>query len=265
MKLYLALALSLVFLTQCKNQKEATNTLEDMKESEVLQVEEATTKLESSDIVGKTFQAVLPCADCMGLQSEISFKESNQYEAKSFYLGKSENVKTVLGTYEIVDQGKLIVCRINNQIVSRFKVEGDKLKQIGSQGETTGGLADKYIYAEKTNQMVNRMWVATEVMGQIIDEENKGKVYILLSNDGLINASGGCNSMFGGYTINSKQFIQFLDMASTEKACSYAHFDNELQEALGRATQYWISKTGDEMHLIVGKAAPLAKFKIEGI
>ena len=57
MKLYLALALSLVFLTQCKNQKEATNTLEDMKESEVLQVEEATTKLESSDIVGKTFQA----------------------------------------------------------------------------------------------------------------------------------------------------------------------------------------------------------------
>ena len=95
MKLYLALALSLVFLTQCKNQKEATNTLEDMKESEVLQVEEATTKLESSDIVGKTFQAVLPCADCMGLQSEISFKESNQYEAKSFYLGKSENVKTL--------------------------------------------------------------------------------------------------------------------------------------------------------------------------
>jgi len=259
-QLLLALSLSLIF-SHCKNSKETTQAkTPEVKESQKVEEE---TEVETANLVGKTYRGLLPCKDCMGIETELTFKADGQYEVKSFYLGKSEEVRVTAGNYQL--DGNQIICRINNQIVSRYLLEEDQLVPEGSQASSKGRAAELYILRNKLSQIIDRYWQLTEVLGQKVEPtENKRKPYLLIRHDQSFSASGGCNSMFGRFEFVNKHFIQFSEIGSSEMACTFNHYDQALIEALERSRQFTINKNG-ELVLIVGKAAPLARFKKVGL
>ncbi len=114
--------------------------------------------------------------------------------------------------------------------------------------------------------LLNQKWRATELFGvpvQGIDQETQ-EVFLRLGADGQFQASGGCNSISGQYILSGKNMVQFGEMIANERECMTHHFDEQLRSALRTAEQYLIVNE-NEMHLMVGKRAPLAKFQVEHV
>jgi heat shock protein HslJ len=108
--------------------------------------------------------------------------------------------------------------------------------------------------------ILNTYWKATEILGQEVEGDQYPKTPYLLIKKNSFSATGGCNSMFGTFSLSEKgKRIQFSDLAVSEMICQKEHLDQELIEVLNRSQQY-IIRNG-ELQLIVGKAAPLARFK----
>lgn len=111
-------------------------------------------------------------------------------------------------------------------------------------------------------QLAGRYWKAIEIMGipVVMTEGMKQEPYIKFGKDGSIKAHGGCNAIFGNYVLGFKNFIEMTDFSQTEMECAFESYDKSLLEALNYGKQYLLIGE-DQMQLIVGKRAPLAKFK----
>ena len=111
-------------------------------------------------------------------------------------------------------------------------------------------------------QLVGKYWKALELMGKPVEmpEGMSQEPYLKFGRDGTITAHGGCNSVFGNYELRFKNFIEMTDFTQTEMECSFESYDQILVEALTIGKQY-ILIGEDQLHIIVGKRAPLAKFK----
>jgi len=120
------------------------------------------------------------------------------------------------------------------------------------------------ISKDANSLLLNKDWKLTELFGEPISiaEEGMEIPSINLGKKGQFKGSGGCNSMFGSYSLKDKNFIKFSDISMTEKACGTPNYDEKLEGALRTAEQFIVIGE-DEFHLVVGKRAPLAKFKIQ--
>lgn len=250
-----------LLLIQCKSTEKSTKE----KEAAATELEESKNKSqgELANLVGQSYRGILPCADCMGIETELTFKADGQYEVKTFYLGKSDKISSKMGQYQL--DGNKVICRINSQIVSRYQIKENQLVPEGAQASSMTGTEEQYILRKNLGQLLDRYWVLTEVLGQEAKPLAEGReAYLLVKNDGSFSASGGCNSLFGSFSEATKHFIQFNEIASSEMACTYNHYDKTLIEALERTRQFMVNKN-EELVLMVGKAAPLARFKKVGL
>jgi len=111
-------------------------------------------------------------------------------------------------------------------------------------------------------QLVGKYWKAMELMGNPVDmpEGMSQEPYLQFSKDGSIRAHGGCNAIFGSYELGFKNFIEMNQFSRTEMECSFESFDQSLVDALTFGKQYLLIGEG-QLQIIVGKRAPLAKFK----
>lgn len=110
--------------------------------------------------------------------------------------------------------------------------------------------------------LVGKHWKAIELMGEPVEmpEGMEQEPYLTFGKDGSIRAHGGCNAIFGNYTLGVKNFIEMGEFSQTEMACTFESFEKNLIDALTYGKQY-IFKGEDQLTIIVGKRAPLAKFK----
>lgn len=120
--------------------------------------------------------------------------------------------------------------------------------------------------AKNSEVLLNKKWRAVELLGLPVRgmEQESQEVFIRFNPDGQFQASGGCNSFYGQYILSGKSLIQFGELTSSERACMIQHFDEQLTSVLKTAEQY-VLVGEEEMHLTIGKRAPLAKFKVEHI
>lgn len=111
-------------------------------------------------------------------------------------------------------------------------------------------------------QLVGKYWKVIEIMGQPV-EMPKGmeqEPYLQFHKDGSFKAHGGCNGIFGDYELGFKNFIEISNFSQTEMQCSFDSFEKSFVEALTIGKKYnFIGE--NEIHLVVGKRSPLAKFK----
>lgn len=98
--------------------------------------------------VGGTYKGILPCADCSGIETELSLTDGNGYILKMTYLGK-EPTKTVekTGTYTWDASGNTIVLGgLDTNTPRVYGIGEGRLTQFDLSGnEITGNLADKYV------------------------------------------------------------------------------------------------------------------------
>lgn len=132
---YIFMILSLL---SCKDQKEPSNTIDNIENKEIgitlqeTEFDEAHTSRNSLNWVG-VYIGVLPCDDCEGIDASISLKKDQTYLLKMRYLGTPE-----MENKEIISQGKFTWDENGNNITlegaegisGKFKVGENFLKAL---------------------------------------------------------------------------------------------------------------------------------------
>lgn len=115
---------------------------------------------------------------------------------------------------------------------------------------------------ELGQNLTGKRWKAIEIMGQPVEmpEGMKQEPFLTFRKDGSIAAHGGCNGVFGEYKLGMKNFIDMTNFIQTEMACEFSSFEESLVEALTMGKQYILTGE-DNLQIVVGKRAPLAKFE----
>ncbi len=149
----------------------------------------------------------------------------------------------------------IIACKTKNEVSSSKSANENKTEPASEEQVVMEDVQQK-------SSINNKYWKAVEIMGEPVEmpEGMSQEPYIKLNEMGEISGHGGCNSFFGKFKLEGKNFIQFSDFGMSEMECQYESYDQKLMEALNMTRQY-TTRGEDEMQLIVGKRAPLAVFK----
>ncbi len=159
-KIFITTTVLALTLGACKN---ATQQAEEKAEQDLNKMEEGagqalnkmeetfkeTTTVIKEEVAQGAYQGVLPCADCDGVQFELTLNADKTYELKQTYLGKKETLAdTFKGNYSLQDN--IIKLDGLKDMSNLFKLEINQLRYLDAEGnEVTGELADKYILKKK--------------------------------------------------------------------------------------------------------------------
>jgi heat shock protein HslJ len=209
-----------------------------------------------------TYFAMMPCADCEGIETTLTLNKDLTYAMTRNYLGKAGAKPDVSkGTFKWNAAGSRIT--LSNQSPSDIQVGENQLFHLDMSGNRiTGDLADKYTYKKLDMGITEKYWKLTEIMGKPVvktDGMPKEPHMILHAADFRVSANGGCNGMGGGFTLMPMNRIRFSQMISTMMACPDMEVEKQLAEVLGTADSYILQ--GDKLQLVKGRMAPLAKFE----
>ena len=136
-----------VFLLVSCGQKAAKTeeSVEAEAKTETAAVPDMHTAQVSLDYEGK-YKGVLPCADCEGIETELTLESGGKYTLQTTYLGKKETAFEKSGTFTWSENGSTITLSDITDAPNRYFVGENQLFQLDMEGNRiTGELADKYI------------------------------------------------------------------------------------------------------------------------
>lgn len=224
------------------------------------------------------YKGILPCADCEGIETEITINRDMTYSQKSKHLGKNPDPFMEKGNFEWNKDGNQITLTPEKGESTRYWVAENKIVQLDKSGnKITGDLADKYVLTKQTESTMNNTpvanqtpnatlvetyWKLTELMGKPIPAPATGEkeVHITLKKqDNGLQGFAGCNNLTGTYELKEGNRIVFSKVATTLMACPDMNLEDEFKKALGSADNYSIK--GDTLSLNKARMAPLARFQ----
>ena len=264
-------------LTSCKKEIE-TETEETPVDSTVVQVDEHNAK-NSLDYIG-TYKGFLPCADCEAIETTIALNEDS-YIKETVYKGKSNEVFKETGKYTWNEAGNTITLS-GSEAPNQYLVGEGVLFHLDADGNRVeGDLADSYRLSRiqisepvapvqkeevKTKEIAkvdlkNSKWRLVKLNGKTIQKntDTKKEFGINFNTDGRFSAFAGCNNMMGNYVMKTSYSLSFSPVASTMMACPNMDLEQKFAAMLEKVDSYTIVE--DELQLVKGKMAPLARFK----
>ena len=92
-----------------------------------------------------------PCANCEGIETELTLGKDKTFVLKTKYIGKgAEKINTEKGTFSWDGSGSVIVLNGLEHKPNQYKVGENHLVQMDMQGKIVeGSLASKYILQKK--------------------------------------------------------------------------------------------------------------------
>jgi len=99
----------------------------------------------SLDWAGR-YAAVLPCADCEGIDTVVTLRMDGTFTRQSRYLGKSDRVFTDTGSFEWDASGSAVTLLTKQGAAQAYKVGENQLIHLDQSGRpVTGALAPHYV------------------------------------------------------------------------------------------------------------------------
>lgn len=212
------------------------------------------------------YRGVLPCADCEGIQTELTLRADETYSITRKYLGKSEEVFIEQGRFIWDHAGGTITLQVNGEPDrhGQYRVGENKLAKLDAEGQVIQGVfAEKYRLAKVFNDpnIVEKYWKLIAINGQPIQDGNRNKEahFILKVEGGKVFGNGGCNNFNGTYELKPGNRIHFSRLASTMMACEDVEIEGDFFKVFEMADNY--SYQGDTLFLNKARMAPLARFE----
>jgi uncharacterized lipoprotein NlpE involved in copper resistance len=255
----------LTFLGACssypsRQQETSQPQVQEVEPTEVM----SDTSENSLDWAG-TYQGMIPCADCEGIEVSLTLNEDMSYMMTSQYVGKSEEIIEQTGTFMWNTEGNTVVLSDIENAPNQYLVGENILIQLDLDGNRiTGDLSDNYILNKVADEasLLDVRWKLTELMGQPLthsDTENQVVYMTLITEDNKVQGFGGCNNFLGSYKFQEGDRLTFSQIVSTQRACENMALETELFKVLETADNYhW---DGDVLMLHKAKMSPLAKFE----
>ena len=153
--IFFTIILGLLLFSCKKENKEATTNLTEIKADSVSGMpidtihtgDNSETSLDWDGVyVGTT-----PCANCEGIETELTLGKDKTFVLKTKYIGKgAEKINTEKGTFSWDGSGSVIVLNGLEHKPNQYKVGENHLVQMDMQGKIVeGSLASKYILQKK--------------------------------------------------------------------------------------------------------------------
>ncbi|WP_445159212.1 copper resistance protein NlpE N-terminal domain-containing protein [Mesohalobacter salilacus] len=187
------------------------------------------------------YKGILPCADCAGIETQITLNQDLTYIKTDKYLGKSDSIFSSQGQFKWNDAGSKI--SLNNDTTKQYQVGENKLFALDLKGQKiTGDLEKLYILNKlsKDLQWLETYWRIAEIEGNPINSETlqNDAHLIFMVEDSLVAGSGGCNRLSGSFNLKGNNTIKISQMRSTMMACENMSVEQELNQTLQKVTQY---------------------------
>lgn len=242
-----------------------TNTNKKNEESNATKLVDEHNAQNSLDWAG-SYSGVMPCADCEGIEAELTIKEDNTYALTTSYLGvEDSSTETIEGSFEWLEDGNSIkLSGIEEGSRSPyFKIEENRVRYLDMDGNVVEGeLESYYILPKEGNPMVeNKKWQLVELNGKEVENSNPEEYFIIFnSEDGRAQAKANCNVLNYGYKIKNELQLEFKQGMATLMACPEGNIEDEFREVLNTVDN--LSVDGETLTLNKARMAPLAKFKL---
>jgi copper homeostasis protein (lipoprotein) len=212
-----------------------------------------------------TYQGIVPCASCEGIKTTLVLNQDFSYVLSTQYLGKSEEIFEVKGTFKWNEAGNTITLDGIKDTPNQFFVGENTLIQLDMSGNRiTGDLADKYMLSkvdEMKVTMENTRWELIEIMGKPVTKSETQREAIFMTfnaEKNSVNGFGGCNNFMGGFEIKEGNRIKLEQMASTMMACENMEMESTFMETLQQVDNYTMKD--NVLSLNRAKMAPLLRF-----
>jgi heat shock protein HslJ len=210
-----------------------------------------------------TYYGTIPCADCPGINVEITLDSASTYTMKWTYVDRGA-LPTVTGKFSWSKDASQIHLEglDENDPNQYFRVEENQLVMLGREGQPIESSVSDY-----TLKKVNPAILASGLTGKrwkLIELDEKPvhntEAFIAFQPDSTVNGNLGCNSFTGHYTLDGEH-IQFGRVAATRKMCLDMQVETGLTQVLNTASSY----TVNENHLILHskEKAAMAKFEAQ--
>jgi uncharacterized lipoprotein NlpE involved in copper resistance len=140
--IFMIFCLSLV-LFSCKKEKVKNEVQAVSTDKTVVDMHNSQIALDWSGI----YKGVIPCADCVGIETEVILNEDMSFVMRTKYLGKGDQkIFEEKGTFVWDKTGSIVSLKGINETPIQYKVAENKLIQLDMEGNTiSGSLADNYI------------------------------------------------------------------------------------------------------------------------
>ena len=194
-----------------------------------------------------TYHGVMPCTDCNGIATLFILNQDNTYQIKSKYIGKGSETIERSGKFEWRKDGNTINIDPESQNSgggNLYKIEENRIVALDSDGKViTGELADKYILTKVFSNLVDKMWMLTELNGRsIVASEGTRSPQITFDLlEGRFWGNGSCNNMFGRFEEDADGKLTLGGVASTMMACMDMSLESEYFKALEKISKYSIT------------------------
>ena len=254
----ITLVLFAIIFSSCKTKQKFNEDDEKVKETVV----DMHNSMNALDWNG-TYQAVLPCADCEGINTVLRLNNDLTYSKNSKYLGKDDAVFEEKGTFSWDETGQIIT--LYNDEKNQYFVGENRIWMLDQNAEKiTGDLAQSYIFNKQQTQLVDRHWKLVELNGQKVEYDKKkgNQPYIILrpDEDNKVYGHAGCNRFFGTFELKEGGQIVFSQMGATKMYCPNMKTEDAFLKVFNTVDNY--SLDGETMTLNKAKMAPLAKFEV---
>jgi len=211
------------------------------------------------------YTAVLPCADCEGIQTTIVLNSNNTFELRTKYLGRSAEEFVQQGDFVWNEMGNIITLLGVDATVmpTQYLVGETRLFQLDMDGNRMPSDVEARYTLEKVTNIIGKYWRLIELMGNEIPEiEDKERqpYFILNVENSSVSGHGSCNRFHGTYIIESGNRIRFSQMAATMMFCfNHMEIEEQLMRVFEMTDNYTVS---DDNILSLNRArmAPLARF-----
>lgn len=147
-KQFLSMAIVSVLLWSCNNNnKSQKNTDASLIDTviDTVKVADSHNAQNSLDWSG-TYKGITPCADCEGIETEVTLNNDMTFIVKTKYKGKSDKVFEEKGSFKWDSTGSKIFLEGLKNRPDQFFVGENTLTQLDLEGKKiTGALAENYI------------------------------------------------------------------------------------------------------------------------
>jgi uncharacterized lipoprotein NlpE involved in copper resistance len=212
-----------------------------------------------------TYDGVLPCADCEGIETRVTLADDGTFTRTSTYLGRQAAPFEDAGRFTWDEAGRIVTLEAEDGATQSYQVGENVLFHLDRAGERiTGDLAAMYELDKRAQdpRIEGHRWVLIEIMGEPFEAGGRVREAFLILDPAPGRAGGNtsCNSFSGEYRLGAGQRITFGErMASTKMACPPESVETQFFEVLQRADSYSID--GDVLSLNRARMAPLARFR----
>ncbi|CAG0998676.1 Lipoprotein NlpE [Methylophilaceae bacterium] len=221
-----------------------------------------------------SYHAVLPCADCEGIDTTLTLNDDLSYQITTQYLGKHEDKFRKSGRFSWNEAGSAIVLHDYAAGPDHYQVGENHLRVLDKQGQRIDSRVSDYILhkqAMQENSAADALaqaghWRLVELMGKSLetgrsDSEASAKAPTLKFDVASSRISGfsGCNRYSGQYALGAGQRLRFSGIAATQMACLDTTVESEYLKSLNMTDSYYL--VGNRLQLNRARMRTLAVFE----